>query len=58
MFLALIPIAFLMHYSIFERRADDRRLAALLAARMLGVYVAAITEGLSVFHAVTRLAGL
>src|SRR5260221_14465811 len=55
MFLALIPIAFLLHYFIFKPRTDDRRLAALLAALMLGVFVAVATEGLSVFHAVTRM---
>ena len=54
MLLALIPIAFLLHYFIFKPRTDDRRLAVLLAALTLGVYVAAITEGLSAFHAVTR----
>ena len=55
MFLALIPIAFLLHYFIFKPRTDDRRLAALLAALMLGVFVAVATEVLSVFHAVTRM---
>ena len=54
MFLALIPIAFLLHYFIFKPRTGDRRLAVLLAALMMGVYVAAITEGLSAFRAVTR----
>jgi hypothetical protein len=35
MFLALIAIAFLLHYFIFKPRTDDRSLAALLAALML-----------------------
>ena len=45
MFLTLIPIAFLLHYFIFKPRTDDQRLAALLAALMLGVYVAATPTG-------------
>ena len=54
MSLALIPIAFLLHYFILKPRTDDRRLAALMAALVLGVHVAVVTEVLSVIHAVTR----